>query len=139
MDEGVDDLHGGMSGQYTATSIRYTRGMPTIDPASVPYDRIRAVEWEQGRLKLIDHACNAPGKFSHLYLDSLPEVGSGDPGDMVVRGAPAIGVTAAYAVVCWRRGTVIRKVLVAGRRPFSRIDTAWHPPQWRRLGIYQHL
>ena len=97
MDEGVDDLHGGMSGQYTATSIRYTRGMPTIDPASVPYDRIRAVEWEQGRLKLIDQRV-LPGKFTHLYLDSLPEVAQAIR-DMVVRGAPAIGVTAAYAVV----------------------------------------
>ena len=71
--------------------------MPTIDPASVPYDRIRAVEWEQGRLKLIDQRV-LPGKFTHLYLDSLPEVAQAIR-DMVVRGAPAIGVTAAYAVV----------------------------------------
>ena len=71
--------------------------MTTVDPASVPYDRIRAVEWEQGRLRLIDQRV-LPGKFEHLYLDHLPESAKAIT-DMVVRGAPAIGVTAAYAVV----------------------------------------
>jgi len=36
--------------------------------------------------------------FEHLYLDHLPESAKAIT-DMVVRGAPAIGVTAAYAVV----------------------------------------
>ncbi len=71
--------------------------MTTIEPIGVPYDRIRAVEWEQGRLKLIDQRV-LPGKFEHLYLDHLPESVKAIT-DMVVRGAPAIGVTAAYAVV----------------------------------------
>ncbi len=77
--------------------IRYTRGMTTTEPAGVPYDRIRAVEWEQGRLKLIDQRV-LPGKLTYLYLDGLPEAAQAIQ-DMVVRGAPAIGVTAAYAVV----------------------------------------
>jgi methylthioribose-1-phosphate isomerase len=61
------------------------------------YDNIRAVEWKNGRLKLIDQRI-LPGKFEHLYLDHLPEIALAIT-DMVVRGAPAIGVTAAYAVV----------------------------------------
>jgi len=71
--------------------------MTTTNTAGVPYDRIRAVEWEQGRLKLIDQRV-LPGKFEHLYFDHLPESAKAIT-DMVVRGAPAIGVTAAYAVV----------------------------------------
>jgi methylthioribose-1-phosphate isomerase len=71
--------------------------MTAIAPKEIAYDRIRAVEWEDGRLKLIDQRI-LPGKFEHLYLDHLPESAKAIT-DMVVRGAPAIGVTAAYAVV----------------------------------------
>ncbi len=71
--------------------------MTAFAPKEIPYDKIRAVEWEQGRLKLIDQRV-LPGKFEHLYLDHLPDCAKAIK-DMVVRGAPAIGVTAAYAVV----------------------------------------
>ena len=71
--------------------------MTAIQPKEIPYDKIRAVEWENGRLKLIDQRI-LPGKFEHLYLDHLPESAKAIT-DMAVRGAPAIGVTAAYAVV----------------------------------------
>ena len=70
---------------------------PVPQTAEIPYDKIRAVEWENGRLKLIDQRI-LPGKFEHLYLDHLLEAAKAIT-DMVVRGAPAIGVTAAYAVV----------------------------------------
>ncbi|MEX2164842.1 MAG: S-methyl-5-thioribose-1-phosphate isomerase [Sulfuricaulis sp.] len=66
-------------------------------PKSIPYDKIRAVEWEHGRLKLIDQRI-LPGKFEYLYLDHLPECAKAIT-DMAVRGAPAIGITAAYAIV----------------------------------------
>ncbi len=77
----------------------YSRSMstPALQPKEILYDKIRAVEWENGRLKLIDQRI-LPGKFEHLYLDHLPESAKAIT-DMVVRGAPAIGVTAAYAVV----------------------------------------
>src|SRR3972149_2467819 len=71
--------------------------MTAIQPKEIPYDKIRAVEWENGRLKLIDQRI-PPGKFEHLYLDHFSESAKAIT-DMVVRGAPAIGVTAAYAVV----------------------------------------
>ncbi|MHB8621978.1 MAG: S-methyl-5-thioribose-1-phosphate isomerase [Sulfuricaulis sp.] len=71
--------------------------MADTQPKEIVYDKIRAVEWEQGRLKLIDQRI-LPGKFAHLYLDHLPDCAQAIH-DMVVRGAPAIGVTAAYAVV----------------------------------------
>jgi methylthioribose-1-phosphate isomerase len=70
---------------------------PAPQVREIPYDKIRAVEWENGRLKLIDQRL-LPGKFEHLYLDHLPESAKAIT-DMVVRGAPAIGITAAYAIV----------------------------------------
>ncbi len=76
------------------------------------YDKIRAVEWENGRLKLIDQRI-LPGKFEHLYLDHLPESAKAIT-DMVVRGAPAIGVTAAYAVV------------LAARDRYKENPNGWH-------------
>jgi len=71
--------------------------MSTPTPKKISYDKIRAVEWENGRLKLIDQRI-LPGKFEHLYLDHLSESAEAIT-DMAVRGAPAIGITAAYAVV----------------------------------------
>ena len=71
--------------------------MASAPSNTILYDKIRAVEWENGRLKLIDQRI-LPGKFEYLYLDHLPESAKAIT-DMVVRGAPAIGVTAAYAVV----------------------------------------
>jgi len=66
-------------------------------PNAIPYDRIRAVEWLDGRLRLIDQRL-LPGRFEYLVIQTLPEAVRAIR-DMVVRGAPAIGITAAYAVV----------------------------------------
>ncbi|MDH3310476.1 MAG: S-methyl-5-thioribose-1-phosphate isomerase [Gammaproteobacteria bacterium] len=70
---------------------------PAPQVKEIPYDKIRAVEWETGRLKLIDQRI-LPARLEHLYLDHLLDAAYAIT-DMVVRGAPAIGVTAAYAVV----------------------------------------
>lgn len=69
------------------------------DPAETPiaYDRIRAVEWDNGAVKLIDQR-KLPASHEHLRLESVADVARAIT-DMVVRGAPAIGVTAAYGVV----------------------------------------
>ena len=71
--------------------------MPATTAPSIPYDRIRAVEWLDGRLRLIDQRL-LPGRLEHLVLQTLPEAVRAIR-DMAVRGAPAIGITAAYAVV----------------------------------------
>jgi methylthioribose-1-phosphate isomerase len=63
----------------------------------IPYDRIRAVEWVDGRIRLIDQRL-LPGRLEYLTLQTLPEAVRAIR-DMAVRGAPAIGITAAYAVV----------------------------------------
>ena len=61
------------------------------------YDRIRAVEWKNERLVLIDQR-RLPSVSEHLSIDT-PTAAADAIRQMVVRGAPAIGITAAYAVV----------------------------------------
>ncbi len=69
--------------------------MTQSDP--ILYDRIRAIEWEGDRLKLLDQR-HLPGREHYLHLETLPDTAQAIR-DMVVRGAPAIGIAAAYAVV----------------------------------------
>jgi len=73
--------------------------MSVTPPLETPiaYDRIRAVEWQDGRIRLIDQRL-LPAKLEYLVLETLAEAVHAIR-DMAVRGAPAIGITAAYAVV----------------------------------------
>ncbi len=66
-------------------------------PDDIPYDRIRAVEWADDSIRLIDQRL-LPGRFEILSIDTVAAAARAIT-DMVVRGAPAIGITAAYAVV----------------------------------------
>ena len=67
------------------------------NPTQIPYDHIRPVLWESNKLKLIDQRI-LPNEYEFIYYDDVREVAQAIT-DMVVRGAPAIGVTAAYGVV----------------------------------------
>ena len=116
--------------------------MTSTGPKEIPYDKIRAVEWENGRLKLIDQRI-LPGKFEHLYLDHLPDAARAIT-DMVVRGAPAIGVTAAYAVVLaardrykenpkgWQKAIQADLNLLAQARPTA-VNLRWAVEHMRGL------
>ncbi len=61
------------------------------------HDTIRPIIWENNHLKLIDQRI-LPQQHVYLEYDDAAEVADAIR-DMVVRGAPAIGVTAAYGVV----------------------------------------
>jgi len=61
------------------------------------HDSIRAVQWQDGKLKLLDQRA-LPESLQYLELTDVAAVASAIR-DMVVRGAPAIGITAAYGVV----------------------------------------
>ena len=61
------------------------------------HDTIRAIQWLEDRLCLLDQR-RLPFEESYLYPADAVEV-AGAIRDMVVRGAPAIGITAAYGVV----------------------------------------
>jgi len=65
------------------------------------YDRIRAVEWDEGRIKLIDQRL-LPARLECLYLGTLDHCAEAIR-EMAVRGAPAIGIAAAYGVVLGAR------------------------------------
>ena len=61
------------------------------------YDTIRPVSWEDNELVLIDQRLLPQQLIRLRYKDPLAVAGAIK--DMVVRGAPAIGITAAYGVV----------------------------------------
>ena len=57
---------------------------------------VETLRWRDGRLEMIDQRI-LPAAFEYLSFDSAAAVADGIR-DMVVRGAPAIGVAAAYGV-----------------------------------------
>src|SRR3972149_1819102 len=61
------------------------------------FDTVRAIEWNEGVLKLLDQR-RLPQSAEYIICNNLASVADAIR-DMVVRGAPAIGVAAAYGVV----------------------------------------
>jgi methylthioribose-1-phosphate isomerase len=68
-----------------------------MEKQSIDYDHIRAVEWEKEGLRLIDQRL-LPTRNKNIFFGNVVDVANAIT-DMVVRGAPAIGITAAYGVV----------------------------------------
>ena len=58
--------------------------------------KIETLRWTNGKLEMIDQRI-LPASFKYLVYDSAASVAEGIR-SMVVRGAPAIGVAAAYGV-----------------------------------------
>ncbi|HET9122513.1 MAG TPA: hypothetical protein VFN52_03310, partial [Acidiferrobacteraceae bacterium] len=69
----------------------------TPNPCVIAYDRIRALEWRDGHLRLLDQR-RLPRTVDYQVLGTLDAVAQAIR-DMVVRGAPAIGIAAAYGAV----------------------------------------
>lgn len=63
----------------------------------IPYDRIRPIEWTGQAIRLIDQR-KLPGELSYVDVRTVDEAIAAIK-TMVVRGAPAIGITAVYAAV----------------------------------------
>jgi methylthioribose-1-phosphate isomerase len=61
------------------------------------YDTIRAIQWHDDKLRLLDQR-KLPAEVTYLECHNANEVANAIR-EMVVRGAPAIGITAAYGVV----------------------------------------
>ncbi len=103
-------------------------------PDTIPYDRIRAVEWRDGHLRLIDQRL-LPQRHEHLRIDHARDAAHAIR-DMAVRGAPAIGITAAYGVVLaararytedparWRERIEADLELLSGARPTA-VNLRW--------------
>lgn len=75
------------------------------------HDSIRAVEWTEAGLKLLDQRA-LPQRHVHVLLENAAEVADAMR-DMIVRGAPAIGIAAAYGVV------------LAVRERYARSPVSW--------------
>jgi methylthioribose-1-phosphate isomerase len=100
----------------------------------VGHDRVRAVDWRDGRLVLLDQRV-LPGQQRYLELTSVDQAVEAIR-DMVVRGAPAIGIAAAYGVVLaarehfaadpsdWRRAVEDDLQRLAQARPTA-VNLAW--------------
>jgi len=70
------------------------------------HDTIRAIAWHHDRLLLLDQR-RLPAQQTYVELDEAAAVASAIR-DMVVRGAPAIGIAAAYGVVLAARRALVQ-------------------------------
>ncbi|NIR60870.1 MAG: S-methyl-5-thioribose-1-phosphate isomerase [Gammaproteobacteria bacterium] len=77
--------------------------------SSIDHDTVRAVAWRDGALELIDQRA-LPQRLETLRLTTCTEVRQAIA-DMAVRGAPAIGIAAAYGVVLAARARYARSRL----------------------------
>ncbi|WP_020558848.1 S-methyl-5-thioribose-1-phosphate isomerase [Thiofilum flexile] len=98
------------------------------------HDSIRAVEWKNDHLILLDQR-KLPHNEQYIELYSAEDVAEAIR-NMVVRGAPAIGIAAAYALVLaarksykqypndWRNRLEIEKDILANARPTA-VSLKW--------------
>ena len=101
---------------------------------SYSHDRVRAIVWREDALELLDQRL-LPGELRYRRLTSSAEVAVAIR-DMVVRGAPAIGIAAAYGVVLaarhrhagepdrWRVAIGEDLALLAASRPTA-VNLCW--------------
>ncbi len=107
----------------------------------VLYDSIRPVEWRDGAVHLIDQRL-LPSRTEHVVCASAVDVAAAIV-NMTVRGAPAIGVAAAYGVVLaagkryaenpqtWRQSIAADLELLAAARPTA-VNLGWAVDRMRR-------
>ena len=113
------------------------------------HDSIRAVSWEHGALQLLDQRL-LPTQEQYLRLDDSAAVAAAIR-QMVVRGAPAIGISAGYAAVLaardrfaenaadWRTGFEQDLAVVQQARPTA-VNLHWAIERMReRLATLDQL
>ena len=98
------------------------------------HDSIRAMEWTGDALSLLDQR-QLPSRETRLQLNNAEQVAEAIQA-MVVRGAPAIGITAAYGMVLaarsayaadpvnWRQGLQQARARLAAARPTA-VNLIW--------------
>lgn len=106
------------------------------------YDTIRAIQWQDHKLVLLDQR-KLPREVVYLEYRSAGQVADAIR-DMVVRGAPAIGITAAYGVVLaaqqafihapdnWRESMDSDLDVLAKSRPTA-VNLFWALAQMRQV------
>lgn len=91
-------------------------------------ERVKAIEWRDGTLRLLDQRL-LPQEEVWLEHESAAEVAKAIR-DMVVRGAPAIGISAAYGIVLGARARWRRAATGAPR--WRRTSACWPTRDPRR-------
>ncbi|NNF96296.1 MAG: S-methyl-5-thioribose-1-phosphate isomerase, partial [Halobacteria archaeon] len=106
------------------------------------YDTIRAIQWQDDKLLLLDQR-KLPREVTYREYRSAGQVADAIR-DMVVRGAPAIGITAAYGVVLaaqqhfshspdnWREALDSDLDVLAKSRPTA-VNLFWALAQMRQV------
>ncbi|MES9899900.1 MAG: S-methyl-5-thioribose-1-phosphate isomerase [Sedimenticola sp.] len=90
-------------------------------PLNIRADADHAIVWDNDRLYLLDQRI-LPGQEEYIELQTASATADAIR-DMVVRGAPAIGITAAFGVV------------LAGRSCYSQFSSEWKRHIGEELGI----
>lgn len=103
-------------------------------PLAIQADADKAIVWDNDRLYLLDQRI-LPGEESYLELQTAAATADAIT-DMVVRGAPAIGITAAFGVVLaarasyeqngsdWKQGMQQDMEILAASRPTA-VNLFW--------------
>lgn len=106
------------------------------------YDHVRAVEWRDDHVRLLDQR-RLPRDVAYLDLHTAADVAAAIR-DMVVRGAPAIGIAAAYGAVLaagaryredaahWRRSVQTDLDALNAARPTA-VNLMWAIARMRAL------
>lgn len=101
---------------------------------TTPHDSVRPIDWRDDALWLIDQR-RLPGEHTEVECRNV-EAAAEAIRNMTVRGAPAIGITAAYGVVLaarnrlarapgnWRKDIEADLTLLAGTRPTA-VNLFW--------------
>ncbi len=109
---------------------------------NIKYDSVRPIHWRDDALVLIDQRL-LPGAHEEIVCHDV-EATAHAIREMVVRGAPAIGITAAYGVVLaararhrqapatWKQDVEADLELLAGTRPTA-VNLFWAIERMRRL------
>ncbi len=106
-----------------------------------PHDSVRPIDWRDDALWLIDQR-RLPGEYTEIPCRDVAAAAEAIR-NMTVRGAPAIGITAAYGVVLaarerlarapasWRKDIEADLKLLAGTRPTA-VNLFWAIDRMRR-------
>lgn len=106
------------------------------------HDKVRAIAWEEDKLVLLDQRI-LPGEIRYLHIDNVQDTAKAIK-DMVVRGAPAIGISAAYGIVLaarqrfaadgagWKQDLEADLHVLAESRPTA-VNLFWAIAQMRKI------
>lgn len=106
-----------------------------------PPESFAAVKWKSGKLVLLDQR-KLPGESTYIDYESATEVAKAIK-EMIVRGAPAIGIAAAYGVVLaarsaykssqdsWRESIEVELGILSESRPTA-VNLNWAISEMRK-------